>query len=64
MSGDRVELEKVESPDQAPLVRPAYPRAPSYTDVTPYGYGNALNEDEEDSIIFVKCGASSASANG
>ncbi|MFY9555611.1 MAG: Wzz/FepE/Etk N-terminal domain-containing protein, partial [Blastocatellia bacterium] len=50
MSGDRVELEKVESPGQTPLVRPGYPRAPGYPDAMPYGYGYGYGEDKEDSI--------------
>jgi polysaccharide biosynthesis transport protein len=50
MSDDRVELERVPSSEDVPLLRPGYPRAPGYPDAMPYGYGNAFNEDEEDSI--------------
>lgn len=50
MSGDRVELEKFESPGRTPLVRPGYPRTPGYPDATQYGYGSAYGEDEEDNL--------------
>lgn len=50
MADDRVELERVPSSEDAQLLRPGYPRAPGYPDATPYGYGNAYKEDEEDSI--------------
>ena len=49
MSDERVELERVPPQDEAPLVRPGYPRA-AYPDAMPYGYGNAYSEDDEDSI--------------
>ena len=49
MSDERVELERVPTQDEAPLVRPGYPRA-AYPDAMPYGYGNAYSEDDEDSI--------------
>ena len=50
MSDDRVELERVPPPEDAPLVRPGYPRVPAHYEGSPYGYGHAYNEDEEDSI--------------
>ncbi len=50
MADDRVELERVPSSEEAPLLRPGYPRAPSYPDAIPYGYGYGNNEDDEDSI--------------
>jgi succinoglycan biosynthesis transport protein ExoP len=50
MPDERVELERVSPSEDAPLVRPGYPRAPAYYEASPYGYGNAYNEDEEDSI--------------
>jgi succinoglycan biosynthesis transport protein ExoP len=52
MSDNRVELEKVPPPEDAPLVRPGYPRVPAYYEGSPYGYGQAYNEDEEDTIHF------------
>ncbi len=45
MSGDRVELEKVDGLDDVGLVRPHYPRAPSYPENPAYGYG--YGEEEE-----------------
>jgi len=50
MSDERVELERVSPHEEAPLVRPGYPRVPGYPDSLAYGYGNAYGEDEEDSI--------------
>src|SRR5437870_1059996 len=50
MSDERVELERVSPSEDAPLLRPGYPRVPAYYEGSPYGYGNAYNEDEEDSI--------------
>ncbi len=49
MADDRVEIEKVPSPEDAQLLRPGYPRGPGYPNAMPYGYG-AKKEDEEDSI--------------
>jgi capsular exopolysaccharide synthesis family protein len=48
MADERVELERVPTVEVAPIVRPGYPRG--YPDAMPYGYGNARNEDDEDSI--------------
>src|SRR5262249_7798730 len=45
MQGDRVELEKVETRDEAPLIRPHYPRSPGYPESSAYGYG--YGEEEE-----------------
>src|SRR6266567_1753136 len=50
MADDRIELERVPSSEEAPLLRPGYPRAPGYPDAMPYAYGYARNEDDEDSI--------------
>ena len=50
MPDDRVELERAPSSEEAPLLRPGYPRAPGYPDAMPYGYGNAHNEEDENSI--------------
>jgi succinoglycan biosynthesis transport protein ExoP len=50
MSDERVELERVSPHEEAPLVRPGYPRMPGYPESAAYGYGNAYGEDEEDSI--------------
>lgn len=47
MAGDIVEIEKVEPPDEAPLVRPHYPRAPGYPEMPAYGYGYGYGEEEE-----------------
>jgi polysaccharide biosynthesis transport protein len=43
MQGDRVELEKVEPREEAPLIRPHYPRAPGYPE-SAYGYGYGEEE--------------------
>jgi succinoglycan biosynthesis transport protein ExoP len=50
MSGDRVELEKVDGLDDTPLVRPQYPRAPGYPDIPAYGYGYGYGEEEEEGL--------------
>lgn len=47
MTGDKVELEKVDAPDEAPLVRPHYPRAPGYPEMPAYGYGYGYGDEEE-----------------
>lgn len=47
MSDERLELEKVSPPDDAPLARPGYPRMGGYPDATPYGYGYGYPEDDE-----------------
>ena len=47
MSGDKVELEKVEILDEATLVRAHYPRAPGYPEMPAYGYGYGYLEEEE-----------------
>jgi succinoglycan biosynthesis transport protein ExoP len=46
MADEREELEKVPSSDEAPLLRPGYPRAPVYADAG-YGYGYGYGEEEE-----------------
>lgn len=50
MSDERVELERVSPHEEAPLLRPGYPRMPAYPESAAYGYGNGYGEDEEDSI--------------
>jgi succinoglycan biosynthesis transport protein ExoP len=50
MTGDRVELEKVDPPDEAPLVRPYYPKAPGYPEMPAYGYGYGYGEQEEEGL--------------
>ena len=47
MTGDRVELEKVEAPDEAPLVRPFPSKAPGYPEIPAYSYGYEYGEEEE-----------------
>jgi polysaccharide biosynthesis transport protein len=54
MSDERTELEKASPSEDAPLVRPGYPRIPSYPEVSPYGYGNAYNEDPKDGIQLLE----------
>jgi capsular exopolysaccharide synthesis family protein len=44
MADERVELEKVPLSEDAPLVRPGYPRMPGYAE-TGYGYGYGEEED-------------------
>ncbi|HXG65726.1 MAG TPA: polysaccharide biosynthesis tyrosine autokinase, partial [Blastocatellia bacterium] len=39
MQDERLELEKVTLPEQAPLARPGYPKAPGYPGGYGYGYG-------------------------
>jgi polysaccharide biosynthesis transport protein len=53
MSDERTELEKASPSEDAPLVRPGYPRIPSYPEVSPYGYGTAY-EDPKDSIQLLE----------
>jgi polysaccharide biosynthesis transport protein len=49
VSEDRVELERVPPSEDAQLLRPGYPRVPSY-ESSPYGYGSPSGEDEEGGI--------------
>ncbi|HKS42819.1 MAG TPA: polysaccharide biosynthesis tyrosine autokinase [Blastocatellia bacterium] len=44
MADERVELEKIPLSEDAPLVRPGYPRMPGYAE-TGYGYGYGEEED-------------------
>jgi len=46
MSDERLELEKVSLPDEAPMMRPGYPRIGGYPDATPYGDGYGYPDDE------------------
>ncbi len=46
MSDEQLELEKVSLPDEAPMMRPGYPRIGGYPDATPYGYGYGYPDDE------------------
>jgi capsular exopolysaccharide synthesis family protein len=39
MADEKVELEKITTVEDAPLVRPGYPRGAGYTEGSPYGYG-------------------------
>ena len=50
MSENRVDLERVSPPEDAPLLRPGYPHMPSYYEGSPYGYGSPYGEDEEGSL--------------
>jgi len=47
MSEERLELEKIPPPGEAPLMRPGYPRIGGYPDATPYGYGYGYPEGDE-----------------
>lgn len=47
MADERLELEKVSQSDEAPLMRPGYPRLGGYPDATPYGYGYGYPEGDE-----------------
>ena len=50
MTGDKVELEKVDAPEEAPLVRPYYFKAPGYPEMPSYGYGYGYGEEEEEGL--------------
>jgi succinoglycan biosynthesis transport protein ExoP len=47
MSDEQLDLERISPPDEAPLVRPGYPRVGGYPDATPYGYGYGYPDDDE-----------------
>jgi polysaccharide biosynthesis transport protein len=47
MTEERLELEKVPTPDDAPLVRGGYPRLGGYPDASQYGYGYGYPEGDE-----------------
>ena len=47
MSDERLELERVPTPEDAPLVRPGYPRVGGYPDASQYGYGYGYPEGDE-----------------
>jgi len=47
MSDERLELEKIPPPGEAPLMRPGYPRIGGYPDATPYGYGYGYPDGDE-----------------
>ena len=47
MTEERVELEKIPSPDDTPLVRQGYPRLGAYPDAAQYGYGYGYPEGDE-----------------
>ena len=46
MADERVELEKVPLSEDAPLVRPGYPRMPGYAEAG-YGYGYGYGEEDD-----------------
>ena len=51
MTGDeRVELEKVDNLDEAPLVRPHYPKVPGYLETPAYSYGYGYGDEEEEGM--------------
>ena len=52
MSHERLELEKVPTPDEAPLVRPGYPRIGGYPDSSAYGYGYGYPEGDERAYLM------------
>ncbi|MEK6320309.1 MAG: polysaccharide biosynthesis tyrosine autokinase [Acidobacteriota bacterium] len=47
MSDERLELEKVSVPDEAPIMRPGYPHLGGYPDATTYGYGYGYGDADE-----------------
>jgi succinoglycan biosynthesis transport protein ExoP len=47
MSDERAALEKVTPLEEAPIMRPGYPRLGGYPDATPYGYGYGYPEGDE-----------------
>jgi polysaccharide biosynthesis transport protein len=47
MTVDKVELEKIDAPDESMLVRPFSPKAPGYPEMPAYGYGYGYAEEEE-----------------
>jgi succinoglycan biosynthesis transport protein ExoP len=49
MADERLELEKITPPEEAPLVRPGYPRLGGYSDGPGYGYG--YGEDDERAYV-------------
>ncbi|MEK6288243.1 MAG: polysaccharide biosynthesis tyrosine autokinase [Acidobacteriota bacterium] len=51
MTDERLELEKIPTPDDAPLLRPGYPHLGAYPDATPYGYGYGYGEADERAYI-------------
>src|SRR5215831_5321656 len=57
MSEERLELEKVPAPDEAPLVRPGYPRLGGYPDASQYGYGYGYPEGDERAYLRRMWGA-------
>ena len=51
MSDERLELEKVSLPDEAPIMRPGYPHMGGYPDATTYGYGYGYGDDDERAFL-------------
>ena len=51
MSDEHLELEKVPTQEEAPLVRPGYPRLGGYPDSNAYGYGYGYPEGDERAYI-------------
>lgn len=54
MSEDRVELERVSPPEDAPLLRPGYPHMPGYYEGSAYGYGSQSGEEEEEGSLHLR----------
>ncbi len=54
MSGERVDLEKVDPLDETPLVRAKYPRAPGYPEMPAFGYGYGYGEEEEEEGLHLR----------
>src|SRR6185503_18754917 len=52
MSDERLELEKVITPEEAPLVRPGYPRLGAYPDGSQYGYGYGYPDGDERAYVL------------
>src|SRR6476660_8359839 len=51
MSDERLELEQVPIPEEAPMVRPGYPRLGGYPDASQYGYGYGYPEGDERAYV-------------
>jgi capsular exopolysaccharide synthesis family protein len=47
MPDERLELERIASPDEAHMIRPGYPALGGYPEATAYGYGYGYGDDDE-----------------